>query len=165
MLHSVFLLTGSNLGDRSSQLSQCITALEGRAGKVVACSQVYETEAWGKEGLPPHLNQALQLNTALNPAELLHVIHDIEAQLGRVRQDKWGVRAMDIDIIYYDHIVLNDPALTIPHPLMQERRFVLQPLAEIAAAYYHPVLKKSTAELLDSCTDPLAVMPCVPCER
>lgn len=158
-MHSVFLLTGSNLGDRATQLSACIAALQSRAGTVTASSQVYETEAWGKEGLPPHLNQALHLSTTLSPLELLTVIHDIEYGLGRVRQEKWGVRAMDIDIIYYDDMVLNLPALTIPHPLMHERRFVLQPLTEIAAAYLHPVFRKTTAELLSSCADPLAVMP------
>lgn len=164
-MHSVFLLTGSNLGDRATQLSACIAALQNCAGTVTASSRVYETEAWGKEGLPPHLNQALHLSTTLSPLELLDVIHDIEYRLGRVRQEKWGVRAVDIDIIYYDDNVLNLPQLTIPHPLMQERRFVLQPLCEIAAAYLHPLLRKTTAELLSSCTDPLAVTPGIPGER
>ena len=164
-MHSVFLLTGSNLGDRSSQLSQCIAALQEYAGTVLQCSQVYETEAWGKEGLPAHLNQALQLQTTLQPLELLQVIHDIEHRLGRVRQEKWGVRAMDIDIIYYDNMVLNQPQLTIPHPLLQERRFVLQPLTEIAPGYLHPVFGKTNNELLETCTDPLSVMPMLNSER
>lgn len=164
-MHSVFLLTGSNLGDRSSQLSQCIAALEQHAGTVVQCSQVYETEAWGKEGLPAHLNQALHLHTNLGPLDLLQVIHNIEHSLGRVRQEKWGIRALDIDIIYYDNMVLNLPQLTIPHPLLQERRFVLQPLAEIAPAYHHPVFGKSNYELLETCMDPLSVMPEVNSER
>lgn len=164
-MHSVFLLTGSNLGDRSSQLSQCIAALQEYGGTVLQCSQVYETEAWGKEGLPAHLNQALQLQTTLQPLELLQVIHDIEHRLGRVRQEKWGVRAMDIDIIYYDNMVLNLPQLTIPHPLLQERRFVLQPLTEIAPGYLHPVFGKTNNELLETCTDPLSVMPLLNSER
>lgn len=164
-MHSVFLLTGSNLGDRSSQLNQCIAALQADAGTVSKCSQVYETEAWGKEGLPAHLNQALQLNTTLQPLQLLQVIHDIELRLGRVRQEKWGVRAMDIDIIYYDNTVLNLPQLTIPHPLLQERRFVLQPLTEIAPGYMHPVFGKTNYELLEACTDPLSVMPALNSER
>jgi 2-amino-4-hydroxy-6-hydroxymethyldihydropteridine diphosphokinase len=164
-MHSVFLLTGSNLGDRFSQLQQCISALAEHAGAVVACSQVYETEAWGKEGLPAHLNQALHLHTALEPLALLEVIHDIEHKLGRVRQEKWGVRALDIDIIYFDHIVLNLPQLTIPHPLLQDRRFVLQPLAEIAPLYLHPVFGKTNTELLEASTDPLSVMPCINSER
>lgn len=164
-MHSVFLLTGSNLGDRSSQLSQCINALQEQAGNVVQCSQVYETEAWGKEGLPAHLNQALHLHTTLQPLELLEVIHHIEHSLGRVRQEKWGIRAIDIDIIYYDNMVLNLPQLTIPHPLLQERRFVLQPLAEIAPAYCHPVFGKSNYGLLETCMDPLSVMPELNSER
>lgn len=164
-MHSVFLLTGSNLGDRSSQLQKCISALEEHAGTVVLCSQVYETEAWGKAGLPAHLNQALHLHTMLEPVPLLDVIHNIENSLGRVRHEKWGVRALDIDIIYFDHTVLNLPQLTIPHPLLRDRRFVLQPLAEIAPLYLHPVFGKTNTELLEACTDPLSVMPCVNSER
>ncbi|WP_118973607.1 2-amino-4-hydroxy-6-hydroxymethyldihydropteridine diphosphokinase [Taibaiella koreensis] len=161
-LHDVYLLTGSNQGDRREQLSQAITALERDAGMVVRASGLYETEAWGLEGLPAHLNQALLLQTTLAPLPLLDVIQEIEQRLGRVRQERWGVRAIDIDIIYFDDLVLDLPQLVIPHPLMQERNFVLAPLNEIAPGLVHPVRHKTTSELLQQSSDKLLVWPYTP---
>lgn len=120
---------------------------------------MYETEAWGVEGLPAHLNQALLLQTKLNPTELLSVIHSTENKLGRIRQQKWGVRAIDIDIIYFDRIILNLPQLVIPHPLMQQRNFVLAPLAEIAPDFVHPILLQTNKQLLEISEDKLAAKP------
>lgn len=160
-MHSVYLLTGSNQGNRKEQLEQSITELELHAGTVVKASAMYETEAWGIEGLPAHLNQALLLQTKLNPTELLSVIHSIENKLGRIRQQKWGVRAIDIDIIYFDRIILDLPQLVIPHPLMQQRNFVLAPLAEIAPDFVHPILLKTNKQLLEISEDKLAARPTV----
>jgi 2-amino-4-hydroxy-6-hydroxymethyldihydropteridine diphosphokinase len=160
-MHSVYLLTGSNQGNRKEQLEQSIAELELHAGTIVKASAMYETEAWGIEGLPAHLNQALLLQTKLNPTELLSVIHNIENKLGRIRQQKWGVRAIDIDIIYFDDIILNLPQLAIPHPLMQQRNFVLAPLAEIAPDFVHPILLKTNKRLLEISEDKLAARPAV----
>ncbi|MFA6058030.1 MAG: 2-amino-4-hydroxy-6-hydroxymethyldihydropteridine diphosphokinase [Taibaiella sp.] len=160
-MHSVYLLTGSNQGNRKEQLEQSIAELELHAGTIVKASAMYETEAWGIEGLPAHLNQALLLQTKLNPTELLSVIHKIENKLGRVRQQKWGVRAIDIDIIYFDNIILDLPQLAIPHPLMQQRNFVLAPLAEISPDFVHPILLQTNKQLLEISEDKLAAKPAV----
>ena len=158
-MHSVYLLTGSNQGNRKEQLERSITELELQAGAIVKASAMYETEAWGIEGLPAHLNQALLLQTTLSPAELLSIIQGIENKLGRIRQQKWGVRAIDIDIIYFDNLILNHPELVIPHPLMQQRNFVLAPLAEIAPDFIHPILLQTNKQLLEISEDKLAVKP------
>lgn len=160
-MHSVYLLTGSNQGNRKEQLELSIAELELQAGAIVKASAIYETEAWGIEGLPAHLNQALLLQTTLSPAELLSVIHGIENKLGRIRQQKWGVRAIDIDIIYFDNLILDLPELIIPHPLMQRRNFVLAPLAEIAPGFIHPILLQSNKQLLESSEDVLTAKPAI----
>ncbi len=158
-MHSTYLLTGSNQGDRQLQLSKCIDELNENAGLVQCRSALYETQSWGNEDLPCHLNQALLLQTSLSPLQLLGIIHNIENSLGRIRTQKWGIRAIDIDIIYFDDIVVNHPQLIIPHPLVHLRRFALTPLAEIAPDYQHPVLLKTNKSLLSACPDGLNVTP------
>ncbi len=156
-MYPVYLLTGSNQGDREAQLSLALQELQRYAGKVVLTSGVYETEAWGIEGLPAHLNQAILLETGLEPLVLLDILQQIETRLGRVRQERWGIRAIDIDIIYFADRIIQLPQLTVPHPLMQERNFVLAPLAEIAPGYEHPVLHKTNEMLLKESLDTLSV--------
>lgn len=156
-MHTAYLLTGSNDGDRASLLQQCCEEL-GMAGTIVQRSAVYETAAWGKEGLPAHLNQALKLETSLEPETLLETIQAIEKTMGRTRQERWGIRRLDIDIIYFDNLVINSDELVVPHPLLQERRFALIPICEIAGPLLHPIFKKTNEMLLAECTDSLSVV-------
>lgn len=158
MTHTAYLLLGSNQGDRLTLIQAAINALQdNEAIHVVTQSSLYETAAWGKEDLPPHINVAVAVQTTLSPIALLDRLQAIELELGRERIEKWGVRTMDIDIIYYDDIVMDTPRLTLPHPWMQERRFVLVPLNEIAPTMQHPKLLLTNAALLAQCKDTLAV--------
>jgi len=156
-MNSVYLLIGSNEGDRLSQLKTARILLQEMAGEISLYSSIYETASWGVEDLPPHLNQALLLKTTYAPFDLLEVIHVIENKLGRQRQRKWGLRSMDIDIIYYENQVINTPQLIIPHALMQERNFVLAPLTEIAPEMIHPVFLKTNQQLFKESKDKLKI--------
>lgn len=160
-MNTAYLLLGGNLGDRLQTLQACVALLSEQVGPIIQASPVYETASWGKEDLPAHLNQAIKIATTLSAPDLLAAVLDIEQQLGRQRQERWGCRTIDIDIIFYNDAIIDSPALTIPHPLMQLRRFVLQPLSDIAAHYKHPILKKTVSALLSECRDSLAVVPFV----
>lgn len=149
----VFLLLGSNLGDRPTTLSQAQHLIEERIAPVVKASKLYETAPWGVAEQPAFLNQVLQLNTHWHPIDILERILKIEQELGRERRERWGARVIDIDILYYGALVMQMSHLVIPHPRLHERRFTLVPLAEIAADFLHPKLKKNTEELLNECTD------------
>lgn len=154
----VYLLLGSNLGDREQLIEEAIALINSEIGEVFAKSSVYETAAWGKEDQPSFLNVALGVETKLTPIEVLNLALKIEQELGRIRHEKWGSRLIDIDIIFYDDIVVDmGPELQVPHPQMQYRKFVLEPLAEIAADYVHPVLKITVREVLERLQDNLSV--------
>ena len=156
-MNKVFLLIGGNMGDRLQNLHQAIAQLSATCGPVLQQSAVYETAAWGKTDQAAFLNQALLLTTSLTPQELITTILSVEEQLGRRRMERNGPRVIDIDIIFYNDLVMQEPHLTIPHPQLQNRRFVLVPLQEIAPAFVHPVLHKTIDELLKECKDELAV--------
>lgn len=158
-MKSIYILLGTNLGDRIAQLNSALDALEGSIGKIKKFSTIVETAAWGVEDQPSFLNQVIEIKTSLNPIEALEICQHIENQLGRVRTEKWGARVIDIDILYYENDQINLPNLQIPHPYIQDRRFTLIPLVQIAPEYIHPILKKSNKELLAVCTDPLDVNP------
>ncbi len=156
-MSGVILILGSNIGDSFTILTRAREMIQSAIGKIEKTSQVYLTEAWGYHEQPPFLNQALLVNTNLIPRLLLEKINQLEKELGRVRLEKWRERTIDIDIIYYKNEVIDEPDLKIPHPEMQHRKFVMVPVAEIAAEMQHPVLKLSNQQLLERINDPLRV--------
>lgn len=149
MPQTVYLSLGSNVGDRAANLNTAIGRLGG-LGQVVAVSSFYETEPVELTAQPWFLNCALQLDTEKTPSQLLAGILAIEEKMGRRREQKKGPRNIDIDILMFGDSVLDTRGLTIPHPAMRERRFVLEPLAEIAPEVRHPVLKRTVRELRDA---------------
>jgi 2-amino-4-hydroxy-6-hydroxymethyldihydropteridine diphosphokinase len=156
-LNTVFLLLGSNEGDRQNWLRLAIAELNAHCGSVVEQSHIYETAAWGIENQPAFFNQAVLLHSPLSAPDLLLGVQRIEQLAGRQRTLKWGQRTLDIDILFYNDEVINLPQLQLPHPFIQERRFALAPLAEIAPNLMHPTLHKTMTELLEACRDPLKV--------
>ena len=148
--HTVYLALGSNLDDRLANLKQAITSLSPQM-EVKAKSRVYETPPWGYADQPMFLNQVIKANTYLEFEPLLKHIKRLEIALGRTPSFKNGPRLIDIDILFYDDLILNTPSLVIPHPHMHERGFVLLPLMDIAPDLVHPVHKKSVREMIVSC--------------
>ena len=148
--HTVYLALGSNLNDRLANLKQAIAALSPQM-EVKAKSHVYETPPWGYEDQPKFLNQVLKVKTYLEPDQLLKHIKRLEVALGRKTSLPNGPRLIDIDILFYDDMILDTPSLVIPHPRLHERAFVLLPLMDIDPDLVHPVKKKSVRELLAFC--------------
>jgi len=150
----VFLGIGTNLGNRELNLEQSIARIEEFIGPVLMSSSIYETEPWGFQAEDKFLNLVVKAETKLTPSGLLGRILMIESLMGRVRgPNRYSSRLIDIDILVYEEMIIDQESLKIPHPLLQERRFVLVPLCEIASEMIHPVLKKSYAELLEICED------------
>jgi len=156
-MNKAYLLTGSNLGDRELYLATARTLINEQCGVIVTASSLYETAAWGKTDQPSFLNQALELETALNARQLIRRILKTEKIMGRIRNEKYGPRLIDIDILLFNNEKHNYQFLKVPHPEMQNRRFALLPLAEIAPGIIHPVLNKTIHELLQECKDELPV--------
>ena len=156
-MNSVYLLIGGNMGDRMGYLQRAKEAIGKNAGTILEASAIYETEAWGLTHQEKFLNQALKIETWMLPKELLRSVLDIEESLGRKRVVRYGPRIIDIDILFYGDEIVHEPHLEIPHPEIQNRRFALQCLDDIAPAYHHPVLHKTIAQLLAECPDPLMV--------
>lgn len=154
-----YLLLGGNLGERLLNLSNARLAIEERCGKITASSCEYETEAWGMKDQPPFLNQALKIETHLPAETLLTELLTIEKSLGRERATKFGPRIIDIDILLYGDAIIEQPHLHIPHPFIQQRRFALVCLNEIASDVKHPVFDKTIQQLLIECTDFSTVHP------
>lgn len=152
-MQRLYLLLGANLSDRQHTLVQAREQLIQRVGTVLQTSPIYETAAWGLTNQPAYLNQVLLLETARSPETVLAETQVIEQALGRVRAERWGARVIDIDLLFYNDLILNTPDLTLPHPYLHLRRFTLQPLADIVPNLVHPVLKQTIRQLLDACLD------------
>ena len=156
-MNTAYLLIGGNLGDRAAYLAEAVNQISARCGRVTNTSSLYETAAWGNTNQPAFYNQAICVETILEPETLLERLLTIEIEMGRVREEKYGPRTIDLDILMIDDKVLDTPTLTIPHPQLQNRRFALLPLVEIAPELHHPLLDKTIDELLLNCPDTLDV--------
>ena len=151
MNHSVYLSLGTNLGDRAANLKQAITSLPPQM-TVRSRSKVYETPPWGYTEQDAFLNQVVMVTTYLEPEQLLKHLKRLEVALGRKATFRNGPRLIDLDILFFDDLVLNTPVLTVPHPHVHERGFVLVPMMDIAPDHVHPVSQKTIRELIAMCS-------------
>lgn len=149
--HTLYLGLGSNLGDRRENLRRSLEMIASREGfRCVKTSSIRETLPEGKSDQPTFLNQVAEFETVNSPEETLGVVNGVERELGRVRGERWGPRTIDIDILFYDDLSVEGESLRIPHPRLHIRRFVLEPMAEIAPDWIHPVYRCSIKNMLDS---------------
>jgi len=156
----LYLLLGGNIGDKERIFSEALAILNNRVGEIQLQSAVYETEPWGFESIDLFWNQAIEISTSLSPEEVLAQTQMIEQELGRIRKEnQYSSRVIDIDILFYGDQIINRENLIIPHPRIQERKFALVPLNEIAPELIHPVFHKSIRQLLEESTDSLKVSP------
>lgn len=156
MMGTSFILLGSNLGEREMLMKTAMDMIGKRCGELVSCSEIYESEPWGFDSDNNFLNQIISIRTELNPHDLLKELLSIEADLGRQRKSDihtYESRPMDLDILYYDDLIIDDDDLILPHPRLHRRRFTLLPLCDIAPDFIHPLFKKSNKVLLEECED------------
>ena len=156
-MNTVYLLLGSNMGDSEQMLTVATNMIEKNIGKLTKSSSIYRTAAWGNEDQPDFLNQIIIVSSSLSSSTVLKEMFVIEKEMGRVRTTKNASRVIDIDMLFFNDEIIQTETLTVPHPQIQNRRFVLVPLAEIALDFIHPLLKKSSLELLSICSDKLNV--------
>ncbi len=156
-MNTVYLLLGSNQGDRNDLFEKAKIAITLHLGHIVNQSSLYESEAWGITDQALFLNCVLEVKSNLDAETILQKSLLIEHELGRVRQQRWTERSIDIDLLYFNHDIILSETLTIPHPEIQNRRFTLIPLCEIAKNLVHPIFCKSQEELLNECSDTLKV--------
>ena len=152
-MNGIYLLMGSNLGDRLNNLSEAVRILEQKGIQLLRSSAIYETEPWGIVEQPKFLNVVLEVTSNANPEELLQKCLNAEEQLGRRREIKWGARNIDIDILFYKNEIIRSAELTIPHPGVIDRRFTLLPLYELAPYQLHPEINKTMSQLFDNMPD------------
>lgn len=143
----VYLSIGSNLGDRKALIRQALSSLS-TAGRLVGVSRPYHTKPYGVQNQPDFINMAAALQTGLDPEALLDVLQRVEEESGRVRKERWGSRTLDLDILFYDNLVMTTSRLVIPHYDLHNRWFVLKPLSDICPLHIHPVLKTSVTDML-----------------
>jgi 2-amino-4-hydroxy-6-hydroxymethyldihydropteridine diphosphokinase len=156
-MNIAYLLIGGNLGNRSANLQKAIQLIEQNCGQVVQSSAIYETAAWGFTDQPAFYNQALKIETKYTADKLMELLLLIEQEMGRTRTIKLGPRTIDLDMLFFNQAVLNTDLLTLPHPALTQRRFVLLPLTEIAPNFIHPIFHKTIEQLLNECPDQLDV--------
>lgn len=158
-MHKTVFLLGGNQGNRKDLILRAIQLLKSQIGDCKIASSLYETEAWGFKTELAFLNQVLVFETEKSPREILKIAQKIESDLGRIRSsDGYSSRTMDIDILFYDNLIVSDSDLQIPHPRLHLRRFTLEPLVEIMPDYIHPLIAKSMQELLIDCNDKLNII-------
>ncbi len=152
-MHILYLHLGSNQGDRKQSLDNCLVQIAEKIGKITSKSSIYETEPWGLKDQPNFLNMAVEAKTHLTVVEVFNISKEIEKELGCPKQVKWGPRSIDIDILYYDHVIMDTEKLKLPHPQLYNRNFVLIPMMEIAGDYIDPIRNISIDEIYDVCSD------------
>ena len=158
-MNKIFLIVGGNLGNRKKNLQTAATFIDEQVGAIIQSSKIYETEPWGVTDQPAFYNQVHLVKSKLNAQTIIDTILKIEEKMGRVRTIKNAARIIDIDILFFNEEIINEPNLVVPHREIPNRRFVLMPLNEIAPLMIHPVLKKNISELLSTCKDQLKVAP------
>jgi 2-amino-4-hydroxy-6-hydroxymethyldihydropteridine diphosphokinase len=157
-MNKTYLLLGGNVGDRINNIKTAARLLQNQTGAIIKHSSIYETDAWGNTEQPDFLNQVLYIETMLSASEYMHQILFIESEMGRIRLKKNDPRVIDIDILFFNDEVINEPPhLTIPHPEIPNRRFVLIPMNELSPDFVHPLLNKTIHYLLSVCKDMLQV--------
>ncbi|WP_061310280.1 2-amino-4-hydroxy-6-hydroxymethyldihydropteridine diphosphokinase [Clostridium botulinum] len=148
-MHTAYVAFGSNMGEKENYIKRALENMEERGMKIIKVSSIYETEPYGVLDQDSFLNGVVKIETNLTPEDLIGELLNIEKQLDRVRERRWGPRTIDLDIIFYDDLIINEKDLVIPHKDMENREFVLKPLCDIDENFIHPVLKKSVRELYD----------------
>lgn len=157
-MNLIYLCLGGNLGDTKAIFRKAINLIENKIGRCIAQSHLYKTEPWGFKTDKLFLNQVIAIETPFEPLKALELCLQIEAELGRTRSGNgYESRVIDIDILFIDKQIIDLPNLKVPHPLIQERNFVLQPMSEIAPDFVHPVLQKTIAQLCAECGDTTSV--------
>jgi len=152
-MEGIFLLLGSNRGDKRVQIEGGLKSIETQIGNINKQSGIYKTEAWGYRNQDSFLNIAIEITTTKSAKEILDEIKEIEKSAGEKKRIKWGPRFLDIDILFYGDEIMNDANLVVPHPEIQNRNFALLPLLEIAPEFKHPLLLLSIKELYEVCND------------
>lgn len=152
-MNQAFILLGTNLGDKRTNLQQAILSISANFISIVSYSDIYETAAWGNTNQDNFYNQVIEINTELSANDLLQKLLQIETQMGRVRNQKWEARIIDLDILYFNREIIDTENLKVPHPYLHVRRFTLAPLVQIAPEFLHPIFNKTNTALLENCSD------------